>query len=246
MHKTYRDFYLARAQSAIAAAKAATDIPHPGLKGEIREILVRDLFRPLLPLDVGVGTGQIVSAFGETSSQQDIVLYDRRILPPILFEERTGLFPIESVLYVIEIKTLLNSTELHRANKAAEQLLKIQFYSGQYDDDDKPLSHNMSRPAYCVFAFGSDLCDGGKTEIERYIELCAADSTLTRIDGPPVRILCVVGRGCWIWRNSAWVPWAEKYPLAEVLRFISVVMNGYRKKALDRGAPRLGAYLLDQ
>jgi hypothetical protein len=244
MHEAYRDFYLARIQAAIGAAKASTGISHRGMKGEIREILVKDLLRPLLPSDLGVGTGQIISALGETSSQQDIVLYDRRILPPLIFEERMGLFPIESVLFAIEIKSTLTAAELDKSNKAAEALLKFQLQSGRFDTADQPMAHPLRRPVYAVFAFDSDLVPSGKTELERYRELCGSDVTLTRVDGPPVRLVCVVGRGCWTWMRQDWGSWQSTYPLQEVVRFIAIVMNTYREVARDRGEPRLGTYIL--
>src|SRR3989304_5727458 len=98
MNITYRDLVLARIKGVIEHAKATTTVQHQGLKGTLREILIRDLFRPLLPTDIGVGTGEIISAGGKKSRQQDVVIFDRRILPPILFEDFTGIFPVESVL----------------------------------------------------------------------------------------------------------------------------------------------------
>jgi hypothetical protein len=110
MHETYRNFIRVWVEAAVGAGRAATGVSHLGLRGEVREILVRDLFRPLLPADVGVGTGEIISYTNQTSSQTDIILFDRRILPPVLFEDRLGLFPIESVLYAIEVKSKLTAT----------------------------------------------------------------------------------------------------------------------------------------
>jgi hypothetical protein len=98
MNTAYRDLILARVQAAIGAARASTGITHSGLKGQLREIVIRDLLRPLLPADVGVGTGLIISSDNQESKEQDILLYDKRILPPVVFEEYRGMFPIESVL----------------------------------------------------------------------------------------------------------------------------------------------------
>jgi hypothetical protein len=75
-------------------------LQHACEKGRIREILLRSLFRPLLPSDLGIGTGFVVGTAGVVSSQQDVVLYDRSTLPPALFDSELGFFPIESVLYV--------------------------------------------------------------------------------------------------------------------------------------------------
>jgi hypothetical protein len=243
MHKTYRDFYLARARSAVAAAKAATGISHRGVKGEIREILVRDLFRPLLPADMGVGTGEIISHTDRSSTQQDIVLYDRRILPPILFEECTGLFPIESVLYVIEIKSKLDAGELSDSHDAAMNFLTLDLAPGRYDPKGIPVHHLVTKPIYAIFAFGTDLSGDGKTEVERYTELLARDQRAQPADGPPIRVICVVDRGYWYWLTDHWETWKPSYELEEVLGFVSGVMNTYKSVAATRLDPRLGRYL---
>jgi len=112
MNKTYRSLFVSRVTGALAAANAAATVTHTGVKGLIREVLLRDLFRPLLPADLGVGTGQIATSNGNLSPEVDVVIYDRRILPPVLFENVIGLFPIESVLATVEIKSKLTATEL--------------------------------------------------------------------------------------------------------------------------------------
>lgn len=104
MNTLYRGLILARARTAIDAARAVTGIGHQGLKGQLREIVVRDLLQPLFPSDVGLGTGEIITAFDQRSSQQDVVVFDRSIVPPILLEGTTGVFPVESVLFAIEIQ----------------------------------------------------------------------------------------------------------------------------------------------
>jgi hypothetical protein len=65
----------ARVISAIEHAKAAAGLTHQGVKGTVLEILVGQLFRPLLPADIGIGTGQIVESYtGRLSGQIDIIL----------------------------------------------------------------------------------------------------------------------------------------------------------------------------
>ena len=73
-----KKFLGARVIGAIHSARAASSLTHQGVKGTALEILVRDLFRPLLPADIGVGTGQILDcASGRLSAQVDVVLYDK-------------------------------------------------------------------------------------------------------------------------------------------------------------------------
>jgi hypothetical protein len=63
----------------VGAAKALKSINHRGLKGQLRELVVQELLNPLLPPGYVVGQGEIVSAYGDTSNQIDIVIADRRI-----------------------------------------------------------------------------------------------------------------------------------------------------------------------
>ena len=94
MNDAYRSIFVSRVAAAIGAARATDAVTHSGVKGTIREILIRDLFRPLLPSDLGIGTGQIATAKNELSPQQDVIIYNRRILPPVLFEKTIGIFPV--------------------------------------------------------------------------------------------------------------------------------------------------------
>jgi hypothetical protein len=243
MNEVYRNLILARAQAAIGAAGAVTGIGHSGLKGQLREIVIRDLFRPLLPANFGLGTGQIITSCNQQSQQQDVVIFDKSIVPPILLEETTGIFPIESVLFAIEIKTELTAEELKSSIQSANQLRSLYYLPGQDDSDELPIELEPSVQAIipAILAFRSDLSESGKTELERFTDLWHG----AKGEPPPIQMICVVGRGCWTWRTSdAWRAWPRSYPLAEVVVFISVIMNSYKQVALSRKAPRMGLYLL--
>ena len=61
MNKLYRSLVVERIRTALATARAVSTVEHAGVKGEIREVLIADLFRPLLPADIGVATGILIS-----------------------------------------------------------------------------------------------------------------------------------------------------------------------------------------
>lgn len=242
MNQLYHQLTLSRIESAVRSAQAVKDIEHTGIKGQLREIVIRDLFRPLLPADIGLGTGVIVTSTNQQSSQQDVVMFDRRILPPSLHEGTTGVFPVESVLYAIEIKSTLTASELKKAHENAKELESLQYRSGLYNESDVPQPHNFTKLIPCIFAFGSDLLGSGKSELDRYDEVRGSDD-------PAIKVFCVVGHGYWGWVNSnnryKWGTFLqEQYPLAEVVGFIAGVLNTYRKVSASRLDPRLGYYLL--
>jgi len=238
MNAAYRDLILARTEAAIAAANEVGSVKHRGLKGQLREIVVRDLFRPLFPADIGTGTGEIISSDDRHSGEQDIVIFDKRIVPPVLFERSIGLFPIESVLFAIEVKSRLTSSGLRQAHESAVELRSFTYLPGSYDGADQPQSMTLNQMGSALLAFDTDLSVRGKTEIERYDELHASED-------PPLKIICVIDRGCWIWRNEGWFTWDPPYKHGEMLLFLSVIMNTYRQTAASRREPRMGMYILD-
>jgi hypothetical protein len=113
---------------------------------------------------------------------------------------------------------------------------------GQYDEDDKPKQHIVQRVIPALFAFGTDVKD--RTEIERYKEVLAADTTLRPEYGPPIKLICVAGRGCWVWKQKPndWLN-EKSGDHEEVLKFLSIVTNSYLKICSSRGFPRLGHYI---
>ena len=241
MNTLYRDLILTRVKDVVEQARALQAVEHRGLEGQLREMLIRRLFQPLLPSDIGAGTGKIVSAFGQISKQQDVVLFDKRILPPLLFEEPAGIFPVESVLYAIEVKSVLTSSELRKTHESAGQLLGLKYIAGIYDKNDEPVDHRIEPLIPAVFAFGTDLKSANKNEAARYDQLWGQGA-------PHITAICVVGAGYWWWSASKkeWRQISPRYEFSEVVGFISGVINTYGKIARSRKMPRLGRYLIDE
>jgi hypothetical protein len=201
--------------------------------------VIRDLLRPLFPADIGLGTGEIITADSQHSRQQDVVVFDKSIVPPILLERTTGGFPIESVLYAIEIKTVLTAAELKSSLESAKQLHSLKYLPGEYDANGNPIQSHMQAIIPSILAFESDLSGSGKTETQRLQEVWG-----DAFDEAPIQMVCVLGRGCWTWtKTTKWYAWPITYPLEEIIAFISVLMNSYKQVALSRRAPRLGMYL---
>lgn len=107
-------------------------MPLPQLRrftGECRarsgKFFCRELFRPLLPPDIGVGTGQLIDRCNNLSPETDIILFDRRLAPAMMLNESLGFFPIESCLFVVEVKTTLNPGQLNNSHKAALRIKEI-------------------------------------------------------------------------------------------------------------------------
>ena len=240
MENKYKELLRPRVKSAIEQALAVKkNIDHPGVKGKIVEILVKDLFLPLLPSDIGVGTGQIIESYKNLcSTEHDVILYDKSILPPVLFDGTTGLFPIESVLYTIEVKTTLTAQELKKSHEAAKKLREFRFLPGLKDQNGKEVHGIVAHPVSVIFGLSSDLTEGGKSEAERYKEIYGDE-------GPFIAAICVAGKEYWHEKSGSWFYHENPKEYDEVLSFIGGLMNTYKKVAESRGKPSLGYYVID-
>lgn len=235
----YKEFFSSRVRSVLAQTEAAKLLTHPGVKGEIIEILLSDLFRPLLPADVGVASGQIVDCYANSpSSQQDVIIYDKSILPPVLYEGSKGLIPIESVLYTIEVKTTLTKSGLLEAHRAAKKLASFSYLPGEVDKYGKEKHHRVELARSVLFALGSDLSGGGISEAERYRDVYADEY-------PFLRAICVAQKEYWWEVDGSWlcIPAGGNYE--ETLGFIGGITNTYKRVAASRGWPNLGNYIIE-
>src|SRR5918998_5104088 len=88
---------------------------HPGEFGGLRESLLRDLLKNFLPEEYGVSQGFVISPDGEISNQCDVIVYSRRYTPLIRTPEHQRFFPVESVVAVGEVKSIVDSNTLRDA-----------------------------------------------------------------------------------------------------------------------------------
>lgn len=98
---------------------------HPGEKGRANEQSLTALVRQLLPVTVGVGTGTIINPASDQSNQMDLVVFDIGSQPQLLAQTEQFLFPIETTLAVIEVKTRLTAREIADAGKKAARLREM-------------------------------------------------------------------------------------------------------------------------
>ena len=76
------------------------DLKHPAEFGIYREKIIKHLIQPFLPSRLAIGTGFIITSKNETSTQCDLIIYDKDNTPVIENEEQR-FFPIECVVGVI-------------------------------------------------------------------------------------------------------------------------------------------------
>lgn len=185
-------------------------------------------------------TGQIIDAYGSPiSSQMDIILNDKSILPPVLIDDKVGLFPVESVLYTVEIKITLNAGELKGAYIAAKNLANYGYLPGLKDETGKELNHSIEKVRSVIFALGSDLKGSNLNEAERYKKIYSDDF-------PYLRSICVVDREYWYEAGDNWIGLALQEEFDEVLSFLGGVTNTYKAVSHSRHSPLLGRYIVPE
>lgn len=135
----------------IERTQSIKDLEHKTLKGELREIFVSNLIKNFLPSNFEVGSGVIVNQNGDQSSQTDIIIYDRSFLPPFIKEYNLGVFPAESVLALVEVRSWLDKKVLEEMNSKAYDLFKVVYNrkASLYPD------FTLLRPFFTVFGFYS-------------------------------------------------------------------------------------------
>lgn len=124
-HETfeYAKWLRDRIKSHVDAARAF--VPHRGESGRVAEGAVATALREFLPKRFSLGTGFIVNAKGETSSQIDIVVYDNEQNAPILFEGGVGIFPIECVYGIVAVTRKLDVDKLKESLSAIERIRRM-------------------------------------------------------------------------------------------------------------------------
>lgn len=91
------------------------NLVHPGEFGEYRESITKDFLSAFVPQRMGIDSGFVVTPSGGISTQCDLVIYDKSVTPLLKSENLQRFFPVESVVAVGEIKSVLSLSELKKA-----------------------------------------------------------------------------------------------------------------------------------
>jgi len=122
-------------KSEIFSAVEDGGIANTTVKGSLREIFISDVLKLFLPTHFGVGSGMITNHYGKQSNQTDVIVYDKRVLPPFMHRGRIGIYPAESVIATIEVKSYLRNKELEAAEKSAQRLHEETYNKKGFHED---------------------------------------------------------------------------------------------------------------
>ena len=124
MPSRFSQHFEAVEESLLASAKRLTPVSNTTIVGAAREIFIRDFLKEHLGSSIGIGTGEIISAFrphDQKDRQQDVVVYDNRF-PRLSLSDDLSSFLIESVFCTIEVKTNLTEEEYLKSARAGAEL----------------------------------------------------------------------------------------------------------------------------
>ncbi len=144
----------------IEKSKSIKKLEHNVVKGQLRELFISDVIKPFLPFQFDIGTGIIINQKGEQSKQTDLIIYDKRILPPFIKEQNLGLYPIECVLATIEVKSKLTSKELLETDE------KVTFLNESIANRNKSMYFNEKSTLYSLT---KSICNSDDNKVKFYI-----------------------------------------------------------------------------
>jgi hypothetical protein len=243
MNKAFRVRVEARVSGAIAEYHHARRIDHNGLVGAAREIAVRKLLDPMLP-GFKTGTGTIITHDDLQSPQIDIVVYDERLISPILLDSVLGLFPLDSCFATIEVKSKLSAEELRNTIRTARWFEKARLSHLSGVTDPVTLltqNHDLHAPVRALFAFESDLTGDVSKELQRVLKYSEPFPS----SRPPIGLICIVGKGAWTFsqNNNAWFHVSADASHSEVLAFLGDMVTACQVSRQLRGEPSVSPFL---
>jgi hypothetical protein len=208
----------AMARALIERINALSDLKHKPSKGELRELLISNLLTSFLTSQFSIGSGIVINSEGQQSNQTDIIIYDNRILPPFIKEQNIGVYPIESVIAVIEVKSWLRTDELKSSDKSANKLRKLA--------GNCPISPKLLPICALIGFFGKgpkNLSNElGKTWLSKHINALFE--------------ICLVGQFSWAnikgngWRKGN----CDQETGEEIKRFIALLIDNTRTISTER------------
>lgn len=200
-------------------ADAVARLEHKLSKGRFREIFVQTVLAQFLTHQFGVGSGIVVNQKGEQSTEHDVIIFDRRILPPFIASGALGVFPVEAVIATVEVKSILTSDAIQQAEAAAAKLHAIHRTGTIYDDSTK------ERPLTAIVGFqaGSIACD----------PICMDKACPWLSDIKSLFAICLVGRFSWL-RLNGWQARHGDDDFEETKRFVAALLDNVRTKAERR------------
>lgn len=93
---------------------------HAGEFGVFREKVCKELFQKFVSSHIEIAPGFVINSRSDTSSQQDLIFYDKTSTPILKFDDKEQFVPIETIACVGQVKSVVRSM-----SELQEILLKL-------------------------------------------------------------------------------------------------------------------------
>lgn len=167
---------------------------HKGNRGSGAEAILRTFIGEYLPRRLAISHGEIVDRAGLRSKQADVVVVNEQ--HPFTFNSvDPGLFFIEGVSAVGEVKTVLTSQELSNAFAAARHYKKLKMilpYGALACISNADRKRYLVRPPYFLFSFESQL------SFEKIAEVVLSETAGDQSPGDSIDGIFALDRGYFI------------------------------------------------
>jgi len=133
-----KDLFKNKFKNMINTAESIVKMDEDGTKGYLREYFLHDILEEMLPVHIGAGSGVIVkpikkdSGVNPESTQCDVIIYDKRTLPPFIAKTKISVYPIQSVIGIIEVKTGINDKPTW--DKICDKMKEINDFFNEFED----------------------------------------------------------------------------------------------------------------
>ncbi|MFZ0599340.1 MAG: hypothetical protein WAM46_20300, partial [Flavobacterium sp.] len=166
---------------------------------------------------------------------------------PIFFSsnDKVGIFPIESVLNTIEVKSEFNLANLKDAFLKFNQLDRELIMSAAFHDENGDVVPTyFIKPHYSLFTFDTRLKNYNP---EKILEMYSKIDEYWE-DSPLISNICIANRGWLCNTPQGWLHRSydkENNFNEEIIGFLSTIVNDLPRIESSRGNPRIGYYLTD-
>ncbi|MBR8510652.1 DUF6602 domain-containing protein [Burkholderia cenocepacia] len=142
------------------ASNDATAFHHRGIRGDERAAALANFLKQHLPSNIGVAKGEAIDFRDRRTGQLDILIYDADMSAPISSQSENVLVPAESLLAVIEVKSILTQDDLKACFASAQNVRAIRPFKQSFvgaREDGKPAEDGNFRCLYVIFAYDTNL-----------------------------------------------------------------------------------------
>jgi len=163
-----------------------------------------------------MGTGVIINQNREQSEEIDIIIYDNRILPPFVEEQKVGVYPAECVLGVIQVRSWITKETIKKYAESARRL-----YEEIYNPASSPMAdYQKMKPLYSLVGF-----------YDRGIKRMSENDILEWMmnNAKPMFAVCLVNKFSWLHvvRPEGTLEMADEYN-EETKAYVAVLLDNIR------------------